>query len=418
MNVNLGLRVGRYLTSLQVVVLIGLVCFALGFTPKGFDRLAERIDATILRVAIDFIELPPPDTVVTVVRVPDLEYDAWLADIAGAEALADILNKAKEGGAVVGFLADDPVRFIQSRADQRLKEWSAQSSIRPSSVKKAIRAHVEEREALLEDLKTRVIIGVAGRGSAEGESINSVPAGHSLLPNRLSRQLWSIPETEKRFSIPRVVVEHYPAPVKRQIWQALLMNNNGELRESFLMRLLRGYSGYEVQSWHQMQDISLVGLEDRRQVSIGYDGRVIPLYGAYTQIKAPAVQLTLAASERQERFSGWVLIGRDNDHTLALTAQMLMSVGDGAYLTVPSYFVYIKLVGALLLILLFFFFILKKNIAWACALTSTFLVFFLALHFAYAVLWGVFLPLGQVYLASLLTVLLAFISWVRAMKRR
>ena len=230
LNVHLGLRVGRYLTSLQIVVLIGLVCFALGLTPKGFDRLAERIDSAVLRVVIDFIDLPPPETAVTVVRVPDLEYDAWLADMSGAEAFAEILDKAKAGNAIVGFLADDPVRFIQSLADQRLKEWSTQSAIRPSSVKKAIRSHVEAREGLLDNLKKRVIIGVAGRGSSEGESIDLLPASSTFLPSWLSEQLWSIPDSEKRFVIPRVVVEHYPAPSKRQIWQSLLMNHDGELR--------------------------------------------------------------------------------------------------------------------------------------------------------------------------------------------
>ena len=184
------------------------------------------------------------------------------------------------------------------------------------------------------------------------------------------------------------------------------------------MRLLRGHSGYAFEPWNQARDISLVSSDGKRDIAVGYDGRVIPLYGAYTQIKAPAVQLTLAASERQESFSGWVLVGRDNDQALALTSQMLMSVGDGAYLTVPSYFVYIKLAAFLLLAVLFFFFILKKHIVWGSVFAAGFLVFFLILHVSYAIIGSVWLPLGQVYLATLLTVLLALVSLVRAMKRR
>lgn len=403
---GLSIRLCSYLLNLRVVLGAILIFIALGVTPAWFDVITNRINEGILRLSIDFITLPQPETSVAIIHVPDIEYDAWLADMAGARSFFEVVKKAQSGGATVGILADEPIRFIQGRADKLINYWAGQS-ISSQKLRQQIEQHRDERQALIAAFEEDIVIGMPGRGSEQGSEIIMLPISWPWVPSWFTRYFWSPSKARSDFDLSSAAVEHFPAPQTHAVEQALVLNGHRQYRESFLMKLLRqGFaSGNTEVQWSQGKGVRIGG----KDLPLSYNGQLVPLYGEHTRIKSSTVQLTLDASKRIESLNDWVLVGRNESPALAVSAQSLMAIGDGAYLIVPVYFPVVKLVSIVLMLLLGVVGVLRAR--WLILLLSgiSFIVIGVVLQILFASLLGFWLPMAGVYLALVITAIMLFI---------
>ena len=111
---GLGIRIINRLIgpNLLVVAFVAILMSALPL-PSGLNALNQQLDRLLLSAAIDFVDLPSPRTPITVIHVPDVEYEAWLSDIAGADALLKLIEKSS---------SNQPQNIIKVSDDESLRE--------------------------------------------------------------------------------------------------------------------------------------------------------------------------------------------------------------------------------------------------------------------------------------------------------
>ena len=119
------------LLSLRVLVLAVLLAAALNYTPSSINAWAARIDSAVLRLCIDFIDLPPPTHSLTAIHLSDLEYTALLADPAGNRALAPC---GKSTGVNGSGACVEALTLTPSAADILVDHWSQQANIKPTEL--------------------------------------------------------------------------------------------------------------------------------------------------------------------------------------------------------------------------------------------------------------------------------------------
>ena len=459
---GLGSRIINRLIGPNLLI-VAFVCVLMSALPLPgwLQSVNEQVDRLLLSAAIDFVDLPSPQTPITVIHVPDVEYEAWLSDIAGADALLKLIENsaatssdvntndvlaAVENTAtaedlesldapinpiavrplVLGLIAEEPLSFIQGRAEKLLGVWAEKDKVNPAEFRSAIRAVTTDRDVLMATLRERAVVGMAGRISRHGEnvSVESGAIAEGQLLQQLSEYVWPLQASPsmptnveaKFFSAP---IEHLLLPAASDISQPLVVELNGEMRESFVLRLLR--TGDQLAAaaaglkplplWRQGYAIE-TGTPLGRKLAVSYDGSVIPLYGD-VGINAPTVQLTLAAAQRSPALTGWVLLGRNDSEALRATAQVLAAIGDGAYITKPYFFPLLKF--ALLAALLLWSLVVLPRVS-----TTLFLVSGIAIVAVVIVaqvllpsLLAYWLPLGGIITATVVIYILSAIARVK-----
>lgn len=473
-----GTRIlNRLLRPDVLVVIFAAMVIAGAPLPHWLSSLNQELDRAMLSAAVDFVDLPSPKTPVTVIHVPDVEYEAWLADIAGADALLRLIEKAivlpapppeaiigekgRDSGEisrldqsdlenqdsvvtvaeklpyspqqamplVLGLIAEEPLSFIQGRAEKLLGVWSEDQKVRPEALRTALRATVTDREVLMATLRERAVVGMEGRLSHHGEVavVEPFQSRHFTVPPKWSTWLWPLSpiarvnqrESLNTFSAP---VEHLMLPPPNAIVQPLLTPWQDEVRESFVLRLLRIGDGLLQRKeslpmlpiWRQGHALVLADYPEARELRVGFDGTVVPFYGE-AGINAPTMQLTLAAAQRAETLSGWVLLGRNDSQALRATAQVLAAVGDKAYAVTPVFFPPLRV--ALLLALLFWALVILPR-AGRTLFVASGLSFILILIVVQVVMPGVFgfwLPFASVITSVVIVYGLSLLS---RLKRR
>lgn len=356
---GIGLRFLHYLVSLRTLVVLGLVLLLFDLIkPSWLVRAGAAIDRVSLHAAVDFIALPTPRTSVTVIHVPDVEYDAWMADIAGADSFARLFKLAQspneEGHApqrmILGLVADEPVDIIQGRAERLLNALASDDRVRSASLRDEIERAVVERQSMLARIESQVVVGIAESPSEARHPItySSYALPVEWLSPDLYQWLWRWRDIEAES--PPSAIEHLKLPEAGAIDQALLLpTGDHTLSESFVLRFWRQYkvqaASEEVTPLERLAPWRQGGLLDtgREHVSVSFDGAIVPLYGEVTGILVPTMQLTLAAAERASMLGGWVLAGRNDSSQLRVSAQTLAALNDGAYLTLPDVYPLIRL---------------------------------------------------------------------------
>ncbi|HEY7771981.1 MAG TPA: serine/threonine-protein kinase, partial [Marinagarivorans sp.] len=429
--------------------------------PQGLSNINQELDRALLSAAVDFVDLPSPTTPVTVIHVPDVEYEAWLADIAGADALLRLIEKAEvlpeapgaepavqaEGSAlgveqlshsprhamplVLGLIAEEPLSFIQGRAEKLLGLWSENEKVRPEALRTALRATVTDREVLMATLRQRAVVGMEGRLSHHGELavVEPLQPRFVSLPSQWARWLWPLPSLERArqrealnaFSAP---VEHLMLSSPNAIAQPLLAPWREEVRESFVLRLLRvgdGLARHEqslplLPIWRQGQSLVTADYPEARELHVGFDGSVVPYYGD-AGIHAPTMQLTLAAAQRAESLSGWVLLGRDDSQALRATAQALAAVGDRAYAVTPAFFPPLKIALLLALVLWALFVLPRAGRMFFCVSGLSVVFLLMAVQVLLPSVLGLWLPLASVISATAIVYSLSVLARIKRRAR-
>jgi serine/threonine-protein kinase len=515
----------RFISINFLVVALILTLLADAPLPLWWQTLNKSADKLMLNLAVDFIKFPIPQTAVTVIHVPDIEYEAWLADIAGADALIRLIDKADASGAhsrralnkrsnpvpgrniapsdavptdekssareaqslvddayinraaspgnikggdpsqlrspgfsdtdadaklhldgssrdpfessaplAIGLIVEEPLNFIQGRAEKLLGAWSQDDATQSLSFHDALLSAVTDREVLMATLRERAVIGIEGRVSAPGRLVVVDPFEFTVinLPQSLTSFIWPLysPDLTNKafekaqFSAP---VEHFLLPSVDQIEQPIVVNlGGGEARESFILSFLRmGDLLFDrnllptppLTSWRQGKPLSTSDVEEHaRTLNIGYDGTLIPLYGDFG-ISVPTVQLTLAAAQRAESLGGWVLLGRNDSSVLRTTAQTLAAIGDGAYLHTPAFFPLLNM--AFLAILLLMVIVVLPRASPSFFLASGVLIIFclVAAQMLLPSITQYWLPLGKMITTLVAVYLLMVLARIYAAKR-
>ncbi|WP_054112873.1 serine/threonine-protein kinase [Marinagarivorans algicola] len=372
---SIGAQLINRVIGIRLLVTLLLLAMAAGFTPKVVERAGDAIDTFLLQTAIDFIDYPRPNTSITVVHVPDVEYEAWLADIAGTDSFYRLLQKAKVAAElettaadptvrqtvnkpVFALIAEQPLMLIQGRAEKLVAAWAQQARIKPAALMSDLKGAVKARNSFVVAAKENLVVGGGVVSGAEHTKIPVQPvdltAELDFAESWLSH-LWPIIDESYREIISSSPIQQFLLPAPGLVAPLLVQGEDAVVYESFLLRLLRlGTDGARgVMTWQQGTPVVLGG----KTLAISFDGSVVPLYGNAVGVTAPVAQLTLAAALRADNLKGWVLIGRDQSAELQNTAQILSAINDGAYLTQPvltpllKWLIYIVLLMACFIVL-------------------------------------------------------------------
>ncbi len=370
----LNSRIIYRLVSIRVFVVIALMVFLYsGRMPTSLQGFVDLLNRHFLALAVQYYPLSPPHTPITAIHVPDLTFESWQEDIDGAKELLGILNKAQPGSTTLAFITEEPVRLISGRAEKLLGVWEDDRRLNPKEFRDLSKTLVDEREQLLEKLKMDVVIGITARLSRHAAKVHVTASESKYLPYWLLDHKMAMPDYLAPAPINSSLL-HYPLPLNDSLSQPLLYTENNDAYLSFLGRFLVAVQSTKAvfdtdlsdtvllnsaQSnalppeliWWKNRSLQLGG----ESIKLGFRADIVPLYGEATGIKAPVVQLTLAATQRLESLAGWIVIGRNESPYLINTVQALAALGDGAYLTIPYYLPLIKLSIVLLLILLVIF---------------------------------------------------------------
>ena len=392
--------------TLLAVLLLGLAWG--GKPPKAVQYFIDAVDQQLLNVAVDYIEFPPPKTPITVIHVPDIEYEAWQSDITGAESLLHLLRKVPTENAAVAFLVEEPVRLIQGRAEKLLGLWAEDHRLNPKLLRTQVAQLQSERQEIIQLLQERVVLGIAGRASSDGVLVRAEYYRPDFLPQWAINHLWSNSFNQGYSVVTSSPLEHYLLPRVNQLVQPLIQGNEQGAQLTFAPRFLLAASSNHNKKpvWQQGQQLTLGG----RSFAIGYGGGFVPLYGDAAGIKVPAVQLTLAAAQRMETLPGWVLIGRNGSSDLTAAAQTLAALGDEAYIVTPLLMPVIK-AAVFLVLLLMVLFVLHRLSAIPVLLVGILLmVLLVAIQVLMPRVLGYWLPMGDALL-TLAVVYLCMGGW-------
>ena len=217
--------------GVRLIVVIFVIMMAAGLQPRSISDLATAINTFLLRITVDLVAYPPLKSSITLVHVPDVEYEAWLADIAGAESFMQLLQKinasnnplvaSKSDTVITGsdsqgtltskhqtnsshppldkpiaaLIAEQPLMLIQGRAEKLVYAWAKKKPVRPSLLAAELTAATVARESLVSTAKHNLLIGGPAIFSGENKKITLKPyqfTSHSTLNTLLSQHIWPL----------------------------------------------------------------------------------------------------------------------------------------------------------------------------------------------------------------------------------
>lgn len=371
-----------HLCSLRALVaLVALWLLLRGPLPEWMPRLQEQLQSHLFRLGLHLSELPAPQTPITVIHVPDIEYERWLVDLPGAASLDQILAMGGED-TVYGLVLERPLVLIQPAAESLLHEIQLGRRAR-DPLARDVTELLARRESLVAALKSsRLVLGLTDQSSHLFQPI-PVQESFSHYPQFLRSWLWPWPDAPAA-TVVSPGFQYYPVDSTIRQQQRLALLDERRALPTFPLkfwavasRLSQGRPADEL-LWRRDTGFSL-GVA---HIATSTSAEIAPLYGPISGIRASMRQITLGAALGQEKLSGWVLLGRDSSPVLEQTAQLIASLGDRAYMVEPPWWsaVHKSLLLALALYLLIgaprlpMPWVFGTSLAWLCAIVGVQLV--------------------------------------------
>lgn len=394
------------LVSIRVFIVVVLAFFlCTGRMPVSLQGFVNSVNRHLLALAVQYYPLPPPHTPITAIHVPDITFEYWQENIDGAKELLDILNKIQASDSVTAFLTEEPVRLISGRSEKLLGVWIDDRRLNPKEFSDLSKTLIGERDQLLERLKSDVLIGIPKRISYHSPKVRVSGYASRFFPNWLLNHNVAMQDYIAPTAISSSLI-HYPLPLENSLSQPLIYKKDNDTYLSFAARFLLAAQLQKDSSnvvmpelfWQQNQSLQL----GAQKIKLGFQGDIIPLYGEAVGIKAPVVQLTLAASQRMDSLSGWIVIGRNESPHLMHTVQVLAALGDGAFLTTPYYLPFIKLAVVLVLMLLVMFLSPRLTAYVSVGICGTLIFVMVMVQLLLPRFMGLWLPMADIIVVVLL----------------
>lgn len=345
------------LLNLRTFVVLALVAVVLELPLRGFwQDLTSRLDQSLFYSAINYSKLPIPDKQITVIHVPDIQYEQWLVDAVGAEDLTELLGKitGEDGNsqAVLGLVLERPLSLVKPQSEVVLADIHQNANRNSHGYDEA--SEVLTRRRILEEAlnSDHVVLGTASNFSSIQPRINSTWGELERYPQWLRAWLWSQPVALGGApDLRQHAYHHYPIVLNDHLASSFLFSNTPELSASFHLRflwaneqVLRESAVFEDGAapvpdderpvfWQRDQGVYL----DEKVIPVAVDASFIPLYGKWSSINASVTQITLAAALKKDDLEGWILLGKDGSEALAEVAQALAALRDQAYLVEPAW---------------------------------------------------------------------------------
>ena len=341
-----------------IVVIALWLCLA-NPPPHWFAAAKAGLDHALFRIAMDFSALPVSQTQLTVVHVPPVEYEAWLADVPGAARLEKLLNAGPQAPPLtLGVVLERPLSLIQSQAESLLGEIQ-QGRRSKDHLYEEVNALLNRREQLVASLRApNLVLGIEhsyfGTGTAVATG-TSTPWNERIHPV-IKRWLWPEAGTVGELRARQPVFDYAPVISSTGLARPLVVHTGEQVSAGFELAFLRSASGAIAgQEPKDSANPAIEWLPDEgfrigeRTYQASVFGEVIPLYGAHSQLRSALRQLSLDAALAAGDLRGWVLVGKDGSQTLESLAQTIAAIADGAVIVEPLWWSPVKKVLILLL---------------------------------------------------------------------
>ncbi len=332
------------------VVAIAVWAIVVGSYPQWLSWSAEEVNQTSFRLGLHFSDLPPPRTQITVIHVPDLEYERWLVDLPGAGQLLQLLelfdSPSQSSGdgvsTVLGLVLEAPIALIQPEVESILAEIQRGRTTEQHLYQEASEV-LARRSNVLTKLKSKnVVIGVEGHRPSRYRAMTLRMGDMGRYPEFVLDWLWPNPNNHIMSTV-SPILDYFPIVGATHSKQSKLLSirQQSNFIPSFWARYIMASKaplGVDVLGVHSdplvwERDRGLVWGEHVLRASP--TGSIVPIYGPLSGIQASLRQISLAAALARDDLSGWVLVGRDSSDQLAHSAQILASLGDDAVMLEP-----------------------------------------------------------------------------------
>lgn len=369
--------------NLRTLVLFAALYLLLSSSvPVWFQSISHQVDQTLFRVGLYFSALPQPGAQITVVHVPDIEYDHWLSDLPGAGRLMELLDTVLEEESkhsLVGLVLERPLALLQPEAEALLGEIQQGRRTKDHLFVEA-NDLLGRREQLLERLRSnRVVLGIEDRIPGQYRPLPVDDGPLAKYPASITDWIWPKPPSVVA-DISSPVLAYAPIPADLSDLQYLLLAEQDKLLGTFWTQFLIAQEQVQLEletgetdvvrlaQWYRYSGLSI----GARFVKSGSDGGFLPIYGHISGIRSSLRQITLGAALSAGDLSGWILVGRDGSERLERTAQVLASLGDQATLIVPLWWPVLHKVLLLVLTLFVCFVVPLAKVRWI--VTGSFLL--------------------------------------------
>lgn len=318
--------------------------------PSSLDlgaSLTAEPERWLMRLGIDLRSLPTPQTKLTIVHVPDIEYDRWMEDLSGAKGLARLFEQtfvdeaSVNQSTTVGIVLERPLTLMQSEAELLLAEMH-EGELGTTPLADASKTLFARREQFVNLLRSQsVVLGLPGQFAAELPSVDQADSQLSRYPQWFQQWLWPAPpklNADERYR--PVGLQHFPIFHNKHTRDAysvpLLWYYDASLKPTFETAFLAAAKHTPDQTaqpnakpsyhWHAGQGLNISNSIVRLDTAASF----IPLYGDHTGLRSSLRQLTLGAALQQDRIEDWILVGRDGSVHLDGVAQTIAALNDGA----------------------------------------------------------------------------------------
>lgn len=409
-----------HLFSLRTLVLVVAVwMLARGPLPASVLQWREQVQHHLFRLGLHLSELPLPQTHITVIHVPDIEYERWLVDLPGAGTLEQLFAKTDQD-TLIGLILEQPLVLVRPHAEDLLQEIQQQRRQRDPLYAET-QTLLARRDGLVASLTSpKLVLGLTDQSSHFYRRI-PVQEGFSEYPQPLRDWLWPWPKPSPT-PVVSPVLQYFPIDSAPSQQRRLASLEGDKVIPMFPLQFWAASQGYRLpaagpQALHWRRDRGFALGVEHIPTSVGAE--VVPLYGAFSGIRASMRQITLGAALAGGDLSGWILLGRDSSPTLEQSAQVIASLGDRAFLFEPAWWVLVQktlLAGAALCLLILLPLLSLRR---ALVLAVTGLVGLGVGQIVGQTLFGLWLPVGDAWLFSVAGLMVMLLwRWQRAVWRR
>lgn len=304
--------------------------------PAWVHLLQEQVQARVFRLGLHLSDLPEPQSSITVIHVPDIEYERWLLDLPGAASLEQLLATGGEE-TVFGLVLERPLALLQPTSESLLQEIQQGRRTRDHLFQEAV-ALLARRESLVSTLKSpRLVLGLTDQGSHLFQRI-PVQESFARYPLFLRNWLWPWPDPSAA-TVVSPGFQYFPIDSVARQQQRLALLEEHSVVPMFPLQFWAVASQTPAAragaDLHWRRDTGfMLGVA---QVATSTRADIVPVYGALSGIRASMRQITLGAALAGDGISGWVLLGRDSSPVLEQVAQLIASLGDRAFMVEPPW---------------------------------------------------------------------------------
>lgn len=402
-----------------LVLLVAVWMLARGPLPDSVHQWREQVQVHLFRLGLHLSNLPLPQTHITVVHVPDIEYERWLVDLPGAGTLEQLFAKTGED-TLIGFILERPLVLLRPHAESLLQEIQ-QGRRRRDHLYPEAETLLARRESLVNSLtSSKLVLGLTDQSS---HFYRRIPVQESFqeYPQPLRDWLWPWPKPSPA-PVVSPVLQYFPIDSAPSQERRLASLEGDKVIPMFPLQFWAASQGYRLpstgpQALHWRRDRGFALGVEHIPTSVGAE--IVPLYGAFSGIRASMRQITLGAALAGGDLSGWILLGRDSSPTLEQSAQVIASLGDRAFLFEPAWWVLVQktlLAGAALCLVILLPILSLRRVLILAAIGLAGLG---VGQIAGQTLFGLWLPVGEPLLFSAAGLLVMLLwRWQRRAWRR